>query len=85
MRGEMLWFNTIKQYGFIHTEDGERLYVHETGFTSGQVPEGRCAGKPVDVQRLIDGYGRRAIEVEFVDDTAPRRARLRHTRGASSF
>jgi cold shock CspA family protein len=85
MRGEMLWFNTIKQYGFIQTEDGERLYVHESGFSSGEIPEGRCAGKSVAFQRMVDGYGTRAVEVAFVEATVPRRARLRHTRGGSSL
>ena len=27
MRGEMLWFNDVKDLGFILTEEGERLSV----------------------------------------------------------
>jgi cold shock CspA family protein len=44
MRGRMIWFNAEKGYGFIRTEDDERLYIHESGFADGHVPTGRCAG-----------------------------------------
>ena len=46
-RGEMLWFNAVKNFGFITTDDGERLHVHRSGFSDGAVPEGRCAGRMV--------------------------------------
>ena len=73
MRGHMLWFNTTKEYGFIRTEDGERLYVHKTGFASGSVPAGRCSDQPVSLTRVADDLGRRAVEVEFVVPEAPAR------------
>jgi cold shock CspA family protein len=76
MRGEMLWFNEAKSYGFIETEDGERLYVHSSGFAAG-APAGRCAGLPVALRLVVDDLGRRAVDVSFVDDTAARRARPR--------
>ena len=43
MRGTMLWFNEVKDLGFIQTEEGERLSVLGTGFAEGKRPEGRCA------------------------------------------
>jgi len=36
MRGEMLWFNDVKDLGFILTEEGERLSVLGPG--SGDEP-----------------------------------------------
>jgi cold shock CspA family protein len=77
MRGEMLWFNEAKEYGFIRTDAGERLYVHRDGFVPGAVPVGRCAGKLVDLQLVADDLGRRAVAVSFVDERDVRRARPR--------
>ena len=76
MRGEMLWFNEVKSYGFIETEDGERLYIHSSGFVEG-APSGRCAGRPVALRLVADDLGRRAVDVSFVDENAARRARPR--------
>src|SRR3954452_11703245 len=45
--GTMLWFNEEKGYGFIQSEDDERVYVAATGFEASKPPEGRCAGRPV--------------------------------------
>src|SRR4029453_3724699 len=52
MRGKLLWFNENKKFGFIRTDEGERLYVHLTGFAVGHVPSGPCAGTVVDFERL---------------------------------
>ena len=66
MRGEMLFFNDTKSFGFIRTEEGERLYVHRDGFLPGTPPEGRCAGKKVTFERQeVEGA---ALEGEY---TAP--------------
>ena len=51
MRGRMIWFNAEKGYGFIRTEDDERLYIHESGFADGHVPTGRCAGTEMSFDR----------------------------------
>jgi cold shock CspA family protein len=80
MRGTMLWFNEAKDYGYISTEEGERLYVHGTGFTAGLRPKGRCAGLAVAFRVAEDGGDRRAEESVLVQEVAPRRAR-RHHRG----
>ena len=74
--GTMLWFHETKGYGFIETEDGERLYVGREGF-DGSAPVGRCAGLPVRFG-IDEQDGRRvAVNVALVTDDAPRRARRR--------
>ena len=80
MNGQMLWFDEAKDYGFIRTEDGERLYVQRDGFLNG-APVGRCAGLEVHLN-VDERDGRRiAIEVSVVPEASPRRAR-RRTSGA---
>ena len=77
VNGTMLWFNETKDYGFVLTEDGERLYVDRDGFVDGAAPVGRCSERPV---RLTVGErdGKRiAIEVSFVAEEAHGRARRR--------
>jgi cold shock CspA family protein len=78
--GEMLWFNNVKNFGFISTEAGERLYVHGSGFRSGGGPEGRCAGLPVSFRIDGDGDEAKAEDVVLVEVPAPRRARMRRGR-----
>ncbi len=78
MRGTMLWFNEVKDHGFISTDTGERLYVPGTAFA--KRPEGRCAGATVAFDVIEDGEERKADQVSFVEEDAPRRARRR--RGA---
>ncbi len=78
MRGTMLWFHEGKDYGFISTENRERLYVHGTGFAGGVRPEGRCAERAVAFVVTVEDGVRKADEVVFVQEAAPRRARLRH-------
>jgi len=81
MRGTMLWFNEDKDYGFISTEEGERLYVHGTGFAEGLRPKGRCAGLEVSFRLTKEEGVRKAQESVLVPEVAPRRAR-RHYGGA---
>ena len=80
MRGRMLWFNEEKGFGFIRTEDGERLYVDRTGFEPAGPPVGRCAEKPVSFVREpadVEG-GYRAVRVALGEEqTASGRARRR--------
>jgi cold shock CspA family protein len=80
MRGTMLWFNATKDFGFISTEFGERLYVHGSGFAAGARPNGRCAGTAVTFQIAGVGDERKAENVSVVPEVAPRRARMRHGR-----
>jgi cold shock CspA family protein len=78
MRGTMLWFNQTKDHGFLSTEEGERLYVHGTGFADGLRPEGRCAGLEVSFEVSEENSVRQATDCKFVEKVSPRRARLRH-------
>jgi cold shock CspA family protein len=80
MRGTMLWFNVDKGYGFIHTEHDERLYVARSGFLANHQPEPRCKGREVSFERQIAEGDSRAVNVSFVVQPDPRRARLRQAR-----
>jgi cold shock CspA family protein len=88
MRGEMLFFNDTKSFGFIRTEEGERLYVHRDGFLPGTPPEGRCAGKKVTFERTeIEGealegeHSHQAMGVAMLEEALGGRARLRRSGG----
>jgi cold shock CspA family protein len=78
MHGTMLWFNEEKDYGYISTDEGERLYVPGTGFAGGNRPKGRCAGLEVAFRVTKNGGIRQAEESVLVEETAPRRARRHH-------
>ena len=81
MQGTMLWFNVDKGYGFIRTEHDERLYVARSGFLPDHQPEPRCKGRRVRFERQAVEGDVRAVEVAFVVQSEPRRARLRSARG----
>jgi hypothetical protein len=77
MRGQMIWFNRVKDHGFIRTDEGERIRVDGLGFAAGERPEGRCAEKVVTFEVQGNGEERRAQNVVFEHQAAGRRARLR--------
>jgi len=81
MRGKMLWFNDVKDLGFILTDEGERLSVLGPGFAEGERPKGRCAHSVVSFEIDERDGERQAQMVTFVEESSSRRARLR-TRGA---
>jgi hypothetical protein len=94
MRGEMLFFNATKGFGFIRTEEGERLYVDRDGFLPGKPPEGRCAGAKVTFAREelegpllfedepIEGdHSHKAVGVAMLEEAMGGRARLRRAGG----
>jgi cold shock CspA family protein len=77
----MLWFNPMKQHGFIRTDDGERLRVDQDGFTAGQLVGDRCRGTRVSFDRTADQVeAARAVNVAVVPEVQARRARLRGRR-----
>lgn len=86
MRGTMLWFNEVKDHGFISTEEGERLYVAGDDFEAGEKPVGRCAGLDVvfEVEEAEPEGERRAIGVRQAVHVDPPRARRRHGNRALS-
>jgi cold shock CspA family protein len=77
MRGKMLWFNEVKDLGFILTDEGERLSVLGDGFAEGKRPQGRCAQLEVSFEIAETNGDRQATNVALVDEGNPRRARLR--------
>jgi cold shock CspA family protein len=82
MRGRMIWFNESKDYGFIMTDEGERLSVLGTGFAGGKRPVGRCADLVVSFE-IDDSTGtRQAEKVTFDETVAAHRPRLRSGLGA---
>ena len=85
MQGTMLWFNADKGYGFIQTEDDERLYVATTGFLPDHLPGARCRGREVSFERDESEGDARAVNVAFITSSDPRRARLRRSRGGHAL
>jgi len=82
MQGAMIWFNIDRGYGFSRTEQNERLYVAHSGFAAGHRPELRCSGLEVRFDRQSAEGDARAVNVSFVTQATPRRARLRHAGAA---
>jgi cold shock CspA family protein len=80
MRGKMIWFNPEKGFGYIRTEEDERLYVAVDGFAEGNDPHGRCGGRDVTFERVDDADPPRATDVRYVVVPEPMRARLRRSR-----
>ena len=85
MQGTMLWFNSEKGYGFIQTEQAERLYVARSGFHLDHAPMPRCKGREVSFDRIVAEGDTRAVNVAFVEQAPQRRARMRHARGGQSL
>jgi hypothetical protein len=73
----MLWFDEAKDYGFIRTEEGERLYVDRDGFVDGAAPVGRCAGLAVRLTVGERNGQRVGVDVSLVPEEPRRRARRR--------
>ena len=38
--GTVKWFSGLKRYGFISRDEGEDVFVHESGIVSGFIKEG---------------------------------------------
>ena len=81
----MLWFDEAKDYGFILTEEDERLYVDRNGFVEQGAPVGRCARLPVRLTVTEREGTRIAVEVSLVTEAPPRRARRRGSSIRSSY
>ena len=77
MNGAMLWFDEEKDYGFIRTEEGERLYVDRDGFIDRAAPIGRCAGRPVRLTVSERDGQRIGMDVSLVQEEPHGRARRR--------
>jgi hypothetical protein len=77
VKGSMLWFDEAKDYGFVLTDDGERVRVDRDGFVDGAAPVGRCARRPVTLSMRERDGERVAVDVSLVAEESPRRARRR--------
>ena len=77
MNGKMIWFNPEKGFGFIRTEEDERLYVAASGFADGNAPQPRCGGRDVAFERTVGEIGAHAVDEPYVTVPEPRRARRR--------
>jgi len=73
----MLWFDEAKDFGFILTDAGERLYVDRDGFVERAAPIGRCARLPVELNIGERDGERIAVDVSLVEDKPGGRARRR--------
>jgi hypothetical protein len=83
MQGTMLWFNQVKDLGAIAADAGEHLRVYGSDFIEGERPTGRCAGAAVTFGVTELDEERKATDVSFVPEVAPRRARMRRGRYSS--
>ena len=77
MLGKMLWFNLARDDGAILTDEDERLPVLGSAFAGGRRPAGRCRETRVVFEVYDESGERRAENVAFVEEDAPRRARRR--------
>ena len=77
MRGELLWFNEVRQDGLIRTERGEDVVVLGASFPGGRGPVGRCAGTQVTFDLAMDDGAATAVDVSYASVEQPRRARIR--------
>jgi cold shock CspA family protein len=86
VQGKMIWFNAEKGYGFIQTEDDERLHVSSSGFLPKEEPTKRCGGRHVTFDRVAGEGKAQAVNVAFVPESElPNRARLRTPRSGSKL
>jgi hypothetical protein len=80
VQGKLRWFNEVRGDGVIESDDGESYTVLAADFV-GAPPVGRCAGLEVVFQA---DEASRATEVAVVEQSDPRRARLRSHRAGRS-
>ncbi len=85
VKGTMLWVDEVKDYGFILTDAGERLYVDRDGFVERAAPVGRCARLPVELRVSERDGARIAVDVSLLTDEPQRRARRRGSSIRSSW
>ena len=78
MQGKMIFFNEDDDYGFIRTEEDERLLVRRNSFVDA-APIGRCGGLDVEFSVQEAEGEREAIGVAVMPEQAGRRARRRQS------
>jgi hypothetical protein len=73
----MLSFDEAKDFGFILTEEGERIFGHRSGFLPGEAPVGPCPRRAVRLTATEQNGKRVAIDVSMAPELAHGRARRR--------
>jgi hypothetical protein len=73
----MLSFDEAKDFGFILTEEGERIFGHRSGFLPGEAPVGPCPRRAVRLTATVQNGKRVAIDVSMAPEVAHGRARRR--------
>jgi cold shock protein len=66
MKGKVKWFDSAKGYGFIHTDDGNDVFVHYSGIER----EGFKAleqGQEVEFEITDGKRGPQAVKVNLVE------------------
>jgi len=65
MKGTVKWYNDLKGYGFIQTEDNKDIFVHRSGLDSSS--EGLETGQTVEFEIEQGDKGPIAIKVIKVE------------------
>jgi hypothetical protein len=73
----MLSSDEAKDFGFILTEEGERISVHRSGFLPREAPVGPCARRAVRLTASVQNGKRVALDVSMAPEVAHGRARRR--------
>lgn len=66
MKGRVKWFDTTKGFGFIHTEEGNDLFVHHSGFSEADY-EILEEGEEVEFEVVQGKRGLIAANVKKID------------------
>lgn len=65
MKGTVKWYNDLKNYGFIQTEDNKDIFVHRSGLDSSS--NGLETGQTVEFEIEQGDKGPIAIKVKKVE------------------
>ncbi len=64
MKGTVKWYNDIKGYGFIQTDDDKDVFVHRTGLENSSI--GLEPGQTVEFEIKQGDKGPVAVDVKAV-------------------